>query len=240
MGSKVGCQLKYWCLVSYPLIVIARIEHQLQLTKSKADTLSDCLGSVAWIKNPVFYCFLDEVKDWMWEILHLVDHQIVDGWPGVWCLVEIHVYVVDHIHQIVATNLLLPKFILFIDMENYRAIIFADWLVIRSIVCLGCLNQRARILPRLHVGKPPSFDGWNYLGPHKVRGQVDGSIAYFFNSWPKVGFKMRVIDLKLILLLLIFEKFVGEALFVSVLFELNLPNVFPLQLLIVWVVHLIV
>jgi len=54
------------------------IEERLQITKSKADTFGDGLGSISRIENSICGCFWQQIDDSMRKILNLIYHDVVN------------------------------------------------------------------------------------------------------------------------------------------------------------------
>jgi hypothetical protein len=96
------------------------VEERLEIAEPEAHALGDGLGGISGIEDSVCGCFGEEVDHGVRQILHLVDHDVVDFWAIVAFEPEEVQDVVDRVHDIVAPAFYLPPFVLaegFVDVE---------------------------------------------------------------------------------------------------------------------------
>lgn len=117
--AKVDCELMDGDIIeAIGLIVVFLVENGSKILEPKSNPFRDVLGCVACKEESLLRDLTEHNKDGVREILHFVNHEIVDWDHVVPPISKLDKNVIDNVHQIVVVILNQPAFILNEELED--------------------------------------------------------------------------------------------------------------------------
>lgn len=172
--------------------ILLKIEQVLQVAKPETDSLGDSLRSVPRVEHSVLSSLGQQVDDSVRQVLHLVNHDVMDIGPGVAPEPDEVQDVVDRVDHVVSPGTHFPSLVL------AEGLIYVKFLLLAQERVGGLLNVHflGQVEARVQVGTSASLDGRVDLSPHQVRVNIPGRVVLVPDGGPEVCGEVVVVYLE--------------------------------------------
>lgn len=128
----------------------------------------------------------------MREILHLVDHHVVQHRSNIPILLNLQIEIIDNIHEIISVDFSLVVFVQQKAVVDF-ILLFTRQESVLAKTGIGLLRQ---VPVFVAIGVSAPFDGRVDLSPNYMRIYVLLVVVSAFDSRPKVSGEVGVVDLE--------------------------------------------